>query len=72
MTLFEDRDIKKWMRSSPPSFDEWLEQEFTDYVHRLMSAEDSVSVGRFQGRLELLETLRDLRKDASNANVLES
>lgn len=70
MSLFGDKEIAKWMRASPPSFEEWLEQDFTDYVHRLMSATDSVSVGRFQGRLELLETLKELRKDASN--VLES
>lgn len=61
MNLFQDPEIAKWMRSAPPAFTEWLEQEFSDNVRRLMNSSDLWMVGRLGGRLELLQTLRDLK-----------
>lgn len=61
MTIFQDRDTAKWMGNMPPAFNEWLEQEFNDGVRRLMNTSDPWMVGRLGGRLELLQTLRDLK-----------
>ena len=64
MSLFGDDAIQKWMRQAPPSFLEWLEQEFTGNVNQLRAAGDLLNVGRFQGILNVLDVLKELRKES--------
>jgi hypothetical protein len=64
MSLFDDQEIAKWFRAMPPTFWEWLEQADSDNIAKLCWATDMLTVGRFQGKLEILATLKQLRKES--------
>ena len=64
IAIFADQDIASWMRNAPKSFDEWMEQEFNDQIARLMNADDLRTIGRYQGILGMLATLKELRKES--------
>jgi hypothetical protein len=62
--LFTDKDIAKWMNSAPAAWKEWLEQEIGDHTNQLMGASEILVVGRFQGALHILNTLKRLREES--------
>jgi hypothetical protein len=64
MTLWGDESIQKWMRAMPPAFLEWMEQQFNDGMAKLRNADDLLAVGRYQGMLEILAMLKELRKES--------
>jgi hypothetical protein len=60
-----DRDaVAKWMRSMPPSFREWLDMEFNQTLGYLRSANDVITICRYQGKLDVLDQFRHLREEA--------
>lgn len=64
MSVYGEEAVQKWMRQMPIQFSEWLEQEYTSNLSLLRGASDLLAVGRFQGILNVLDMLKELKKEA--------
>jgi hypothetical protein len=57
-------EVSRWMRQMPNSFRDWLSREYDLEVQQLRTSSEPSAVYRSQGRLEKLEMIINLRKEA--------
>lgn len=58
---YDEEEVDKWMREMPESFKVWLQMQYETQLAYLLNAVDLLTIGRYQGRIEVLEQLRRIK-----------
>lgn len=62
---YDEDKTQKWFRNEDgKSFLEYIRQKYVQEDRQLRSASDLITIGRYQGKLEILEWLIKLREES--------
>lgn len=63
-TLYNDREaVSAWLQHAPRSWIEYLQQTRDYEIKQLRQAIDLIGIGRYQGKLEILDRLIGLKEE---------